>query len=247
MISITILTKDSARLLAKVLESVRAFDEVVVLDSGSSDTTLEIAAQFPNVRSFRTTFKGFGPLHNEASDHTRHEWVFSLDSDEVMSDELVRELKGLSLDKESVYSVPVHNFYNGRFIRWCGWYPDRHVRLYHRGRTRFSDAQVHEAILLAGMREVSLASPLRHYSYEQAADFLTKMQRYSDLFAREQVGRKRCSTAGAVGHGLAAFLRSYVLKRGFLGGREGFIISVFQGHLAFWKYVKLQEANERRA
>ena len=244
-ISVTILTKDSARLLREVLEALRSFDEVVILDNGSKDTTLEIAGEFPNVKIHRTEFKGFGPLHNEAAALARHDWILSLDSDEVISPELLVEIRALTLDDNCVYSVSMKNFYNGKWIRWCGWHPDRHVRFYNRKRTRFSDAQVHEGILTEGLREVALQNPVNHFSYTSVADFIAKTQRYSELFAQENRGRKKSSISIAVARGSAAFLKSYFLKRGFLGGREGFIISAYQSFVTYYKYLKLLEANER--
>lgn len=244
-ISVTILTKDSARLLREVLEALRSFDEVLVADNGSSDATLDIAREFPNVKIHETEFKGFGPLHNEVSELARNDWIFSLDSDEVMTPELVAEIGALKLDDNCVYSVASKNFYNGKWIRWCGWYPDRKLRLYNRNRTRFSNAQVHESILTEGLRTAELRNPMNHFSYTNVADFITKTQRYSELFAQENRGRKKSSLSSAISHGTTAFLKSYLLKCGFLDGREGFIICAYQGLVAYYKYLKLLEANER--
>jgi len=246
MISITILTKNSARHLAKVLDSVRSFDEVVILDSGSSDDTLAITRQFPNVRVFETQFKGFGPLHNEATGLARNDWIFSLDSDEVMTDELVREINALLLDENTVYSVAMRNYYNGKWIRWCGWYPDRHVRLFNRKKSRFTEDEVHERIITNGFQEIALAGPVKHYSFNCAADFLTKAQFYSDLFAQQNRGKRSSSMGKAVRHGIGAFVKSFFIKRGFLGGREGLTISVGNAIGAFYKYLKLLEANQRQ-
>jgi glycosyltransferase involved in cell wall biosynthesis len=245
MISVTVLTKNSARHLFKVLDSVRSFDEVVILDSGSSDDTLAIASQFPNVKVHTAQFKGFGALHNEAAALARNDWIFSLDSDEVMTPELVREVTSLSLDPDSVYSVAMHNYYNGKWIRWCGWYPDRHIRLFHRGKTRFTEDEVHERIIANGFREIALAGPVKHYSFSCAADFLTKAQFYSDLFAQQYQGKKTSSLGKAVWHGSGAFVKSFFLKRGFLDGREGLTISVGNAIGTFYKYLKLLEANEK--
>ena len=245
MISVTILTKDSARTLPQALHAARSFDEVIVLDSGSSDGTLAIARGFANVQVHSTQFKGFGPLHNEAAGLARHDWILSLDSDEVMTPALCQELAALSLDPGCVYSLLMHNYYNGKWIRYCGWHPDKHARLYNRKRTRFTDAQVHEAIILDGLNEVTLSAPVEHYSYTCIADFLTKAQRYSDLFTQQHQGRTRSSVSKAVLHGLGAFLKNYLVKRGFMAGREGFVISVTSAVCGFYKYMKLLEANER--
>jgi glycosyltransferase involved in cell wall biosynthesis len=246
MISVTILTKDSARHLRKVFKALSAFEEVLVLDTGSSDETLTIAREFANVRVHPTQFKGFGPLHNEAAALARHDWILSLDSDEVMTPELSREIAALALDDGCVYSISRHNYFNGKWIRWCGWYPDRHVRLYNKKRTQFTDAPVHEGIMRNGLRLVELHAPVAHYSYTCVADFLTKIQRYSDLFAQQHQGKVSSSLSKVIVHSLATFIKSYVFKRGFLGGREGFLISTSNAVSTFYRYMKLREANQKR-
>lgn len=242
-ISVTILTKNSEKYLAEVLESVRGFDEVLLYDNGSADSTFAIAKRYPNVRVERGAFTGFGPTHNHASELAKHDWILSIDSDEVVTPELAKALLEMDPDPKSVYSFPRHNYFNGKFIQWCGWYPDRVVRLYNRKYTRFTDAQVHESVNTDGMLQVSLEAPLIHYSYANLSDFLSKMQSYSNLFAAQNCGKKRSSPCKAVLHGFFAFFKSYVLKRGFLGGYEGYVISVYNGHTAFYKYLKLYEAN----
>lgn len=245
MISVTLLTKNSQKYLSKVLQALAVFPEVVVLDSGSTDNTLETAKAFPNVSLHHSpTFDGFGPMHNKATNLARHDWILSIDSDEMVSAELGQEILAMKLDPRCVYSISRHNYYNGKHIRWCGWYPDRQYRLYHRKQTCFTDAQVHEAVITQGMKIVPLQAPLFHYSYETTADFLTKMQQYSELFASQHQGKKRSSLGKALLHGSFSFFKSYVLQRGFLGGREGFVISVYQGNTAFYKYLKLEEKNK---
>jgi glycosyltransferase involved in cell wall biosynthesis len=244
--SVTILTKDSERHLKEVLASVIAFDEVVVLDSGSSDTTLDIAKAFPNVTIYESSFEGFGAMHNKASSYARNDWVLSLDSDEVLSESLVAEIKNAPLDEERVYSFPFHNYFNGRHIKWCGWYPDRHVRMYNKKKTLFTDAYVHEGIITKGLKEHLFSSHVTHYSYSCVSDFLTKMQRYSDYFAQQNEGKKTSSVLKAVSHGIWSFFRSYIIKRGVFGGYEGFIISLYNGHTALYKYLKLRERNATR-
>jgi len=243
LISATVLTCNSARLIFRVLDALRALDEVVVLDSGSTDETLEIAAQFPNVRIHKTIFKGFGLLHNEAVDLARNDWIFSIDSDEVVTPELLAELQSARLDAGAVYSVPLRNYYDGQWIRHCGWYPDRHVRIFNRRRTRFTDAHVHEGVITKGMRVVLLRAPMLHFSYSCSADFLKKIQRYSSLFAEQNAGRKNSSLKKAVSRSAWAFFKTYFLQRGFLSGRAGFVIAAANSQGVFYKYVKLAEAN----
>lgn len=246
-ISVTILTKNSQKYLQEVLAALTDFNEVLLFDNGSTDKTLEIAAAFPNVKVAKGTFDGFGPTHNKASALAKWDWILSIDSDEVVTPEMAADIAATALDPGTVYSFPRHNYFNGTFIKWCGWYPDRQFRLYNRTKTRFTDAQVHEAIVTEGMRRIDLNGPLRHYSYHSHADFLAKMQSYSDLFARQYRGKRSSSPWKAFGHGIGAFLRAYFIKWGFLGGYEGFVISVYNGNTAFYKYLKLYEANTRNS
>ena len=240
MISVTILTKDSERYIAQVLEALCAFDEVVVVDTGSSDRTLEIASSYSNVCVYERTFEGFGPTHNLASSLARNDWILSVDSDEIMSEELVEEILSLSLDPRRIFSFWRKNFYRGRHIRGCGWYPDRVVRLYNKEKTCFSDALVHESIVQEGMRREKLSSPVLHYPYDSVEMFLQKMDQYTTLYAEDHRG-KRSSLCKAFFHALFAFVKSYIFQRGFLLGREGFEISWFNMNCAFYKYAKLAE------
>ncbi len=245
MISVIILTKDNQKTLRRTLESTRAFPEVLVCDTGSRDKTLEIAKEFANVKLLKKTLSGFGSLRNEVSKEASHDWILSLDSDEVLSASLQKELKALSLDPGSVYDFSFHNYYNQRLIKWCGWYPESHVRLYHRKNTQFSDAHVHEGVLAGDLKLKRCKGVIEHYSYQSTHDFLEKMQRYSDLFAKQHQGKKKSSLCHAIYHGSFAFFKSYMLKRGFMGGKEGFVISVYNANTAFYKYLKLAEANQK--
>jgi glycosyltransferase involved in cell wall biosynthesis len=244
MISVTILTKNCQDTLPATLDSLQKFPQVLIYDTGSSDNTLEIARQFPNVRIKTGPFIGFGPTHNEASAQAQHDWVLSIDSDEVLSPELINEILHLKLDPACVYQIDRKNYFNGKWIRWCGgWHPDPVVRLYHRNATRFTDDAVHEKIISSHLKLIPLSSHLLHTPYRSMGDFLNKMQMYSTLFAQQHKGLKKGSVPKAIAHGFFAFFKSYILKKGFLGGKEGFIISIYNGHTAFYKYLKLMEIN----
>jgi len=244
MISVTILTKNSEKYLNEVLSALSLFDEVLIFDNGSTDGTLALAEKFSNVVIHQGIFQGFGPTHNLASSLAKHDWILSIDSDEVVTPELAEEIKHTTLSAACVYTFPRHNYFNGKFIKWCGWYPDRQVRLYNRTQTAFCDAQVHEAVQIRNLTKIQLKSPLKHYSYESITDFLTKMQAYSELFAIQNQGKKSSSICKAISHGFFAFFKSYILKRGFMGGYEGFVISTYNANTAFYKYLKLREANK---
>jgi glycosyltransferase involved in cell wall biosynthesis len=246
-LSVTVLTKNSQKYLSEVLSALQSFEEVLVCDTGSQDKTLEIARRFPNVTLYERPFIGFGPTHNVASQLAKHDWILSIDSDEIVTPALASEIQALALTRGCVYSFPRHNEYRGKWIRWCGWHPDRQIRLYNRLDTQFTEAQVHEAIDSRHLNEIHLHSPLRHYSYDHVGDFLHKMQSYSSLFALQYQGKKSSSLSKAIAHGCYAFFKSYILKRGVMGGQEGFEISFYNANTAFYKYLKLAEANRQAA
>lgn len=244
MISAIVLTKNSAETLKETLNSLSGLDDVIVLDTGSDDSTIEIAKSFSNVTVHRHSFSGFGNLRNLASSYAKHSWILSLDSDEVLSKEAFEEIKSKKLESNKVYSFPFDNFFNNKHIKWCGWYPDRHVRLFNRNCTGFSSDFVHERVLDDSLTEEKLVFPIHHYSYGCISDFLTKMQKYSTLFAQQNKYKKRSSIGKAIFHAQFAFFKSYILKRGILGGREGLIISIYNAQTAYYKYLKLWEANQ---
>lgn len=245
MISVTILTKNSEKYIGQVVEALKRFDEVLLYDNGSSDATIEIAAKFPNVTVVKGPFLGFGATHNRASGLARNEWILSIDSDEIVRPTLADEILSLRLDPKAVYSIQRDNYYRDKEIKWCGWHPDRQYRLYHRRETQFTDAKVHEQVIVEGMRHIPLKNSMIHYSYSSIAEFLDKMQSYSELFAEQNCGVKNSSPLKAISHGLFAFIKSYLLKRGFMGGYEGFLISTYNAETAFYKYLKLYEKNGR--
>lgn len=244
-ISVTLLTRNSSKHLPAVLQGLTDFDEVLVLDTGSTDDTLDIAQRFSNVRIEKSPFEGFGAAHNKATALAKHDWIFSVDSDEVVTPELVLEIRNLTLRDDAVYACPRHTYYRGTLVQWCGWYPDLQKRIYHRKKTRFTDAKVHESIVTEGLRVVKLSHPIIHHSYENTSDFLAKMQAYSSLFAEQNRGKRSSSLCKAILHAQGAFLKSYLLQWGFLGGGLGFTISMYQANTAFYKYLKLAEVNEK--
>lgn len=247
-ISAVILTKDSQKHIKEVLEALSKLDEIVIVDNGSVDETLSIAKEFENVKLFQEEFIGFGALKKKAISYASNEWVLSIDSDEVASGELVAEILSLRLDESCWYSFEFSNYYGGKHIKCCGWYPDRHIRLFCKKSATFDEAYVHENLTpLEGksLKEVKLNSKIVHYSYSDLSDFLVKMERYSTLFALKNRGKKSSSPLKAVGRGVFTFFKNYVLQRGFLCGYEGFVISCYNAQTAFWKYMKLYEANKK--
>ncbi len=244
MLSIVILTKNSEKSLDRALESTISFPDVIVLDSESTDSTKSIASKYPNVRFYVRPFCGFGPMRQVADSLSTYDWIFALDSDEVLSPSLIQTLHSISTDSKNVYRFPRHNFYNDKWIRWCGWYPDKQIRLYNKKMTSFSKALVHEKVETGHMQIIDLKSPIFHYSYNNMDDFLVKMRLYSSLFSDQYHGKKKSSMMRALGHSSYAFIKSYFLQRGFLGGKEGLLISLYNSHTTFYKYLKLWEKNK---
>lgn len=245
MFSVTILTKNSMKHLGKVLDSLRDFPEVIVLDTGSSDKTIDIANSYANVRLFSRSFEGFGPTHNIASSLASYDWILSIDSDEIMTPELQKELFSLPLDENAVYSFSRKNYYRNKWIKGCGWHPDRVRRLYNRKKTSFTQALVHETIeVTESMRDYFLHESVLHFPYDSIHDFLKKLDSYSTLYAEQMAGKKKISFIHACSHAFWAFFRSYFLKNGWLLGREGFEISLYNMNATFYKYLKLIERNK---
>ncbi len=148
-ISVIILTKDSEKYLKECLNALKWFDEVVILDNGSNDNTLKIAKSFKNVKIIQHQFIGFGYLKNLAIKKTKNSWILSIDSDEIVSEKLLNEIKKLNLeDEKSIYLINRLNHYNKKPIKCCGWYPDRVLRLFNKNYTQFSNVMVHESIII---------------------------------------------------------------------------------------------------
>lgn len=246
-ISATILVKNGGPLLGQALAALAWCDEVVVLDTGSTDDTRAIATAHSNVSLHQLAgpFSGFGRARRQAVALARHDWILSIDADEIVSPELRDEIQALPFERRTVYTMPFQNFYNGRHITTCGWSPDRHERLFNRTATNFCMSEVHERVQTAGLTVAPLTHPIAHYSYRSVDDFLSKMSAYSRLFVEQNVERKRSSPARAVARSAWAFFKSYILERGLLQGAEGLTISAYKSQVVFWKYLMLHEANRR--
>ena len=160
-----------------------------------------------------------------------------------MTEESIAEVMRLDLSKSNVYGVLFRNYFNGKWIRFCGWYPEHKLRMYNRRVTRFTDDFVHETIETKGLKVVYLKCPVSHFSYRKIGHFLSKMETYSELFGNQNRGKRSSSLWKAIGKSWAAFFRCYIVKRGFLDGKEGYMISRYQADVAYYKYLKLHEKN----
>lgn len=245
-ISCVMIVKNGERLLQRSLESLRDFPEVIVVDTGSTDRTMEIARSFPNVVLHERSFKGFGPSKQEAVALASHDWVLCIDSDEWLLPETTTAILSLPLHSESLYRFPRKNFYRGRHIRCCGWHPDRVTRLFHRQYANYDDSPVHEKVIplsACNVHFVDLPHPMAHHPYIGIAHFLGKMQHYSALYADQHQGKKSTSPTKAFLRAGWMFFRNYFLQRGCLCGYPGFLISVYNASTTFWKHLTLYEKN----
>lgn len=242
-VSAVMIVKNGARTIRRTLESLREFDDVVVYDNGSSDATVEIAREYPNINLIEGHFDGFGTTKNRAASFAEHDWVLIIDSDEVVDEVLVKALQSKTLDPHTIYIVNFLAFYKEIEIRHCGWNNQKIRRLYNKKVTRFNDNAVHENIIDEGMKKEPIDGNMKHYSYMSISDFIIKLDRYSTLFANDNVGKKSSSPAKAFFNGLYSFLRTYILKRGFLDGYAGLIIAFSHMATNFYKYIKLYEMN----
>ncbi|GAA4494187.1 glycosyltransferase family 2 protein [Pseudaeromonas paramecii] len=230
--------------LAACLASVRDWvDEIVILDSGSTDSTAAIAAEFGAQYAVEPVWPGYGRQRQLAQARVRSDWCLWLDADERVTPALRASIEAVVAQPvgRTVYSVPRLNWLFGRHIRHCGWYPDRVLRLYPTGLTRYNDALVHEKVeVSADMRVQPLDGDLLHYPYRDLEHYLSKSARYAKAWADGRAARgKRTSLLAGFGHALGCFARMYLLKAGFLDGRAGLLISLLSAHSTFVKYADL--------
>jgi len=248
-LSVILITKNEAERLPRCLESVRGLaDEIVVLDSGSSDATLEIARRYTDQVHSSADWPGFGPQKNRALDYATGDWVLSLDADEWLTPELAAEIRQtLQAPQAKVYEIPRLSSFCGRPMRHSGWWPDHVARLFQSGAARFSDDLVHERLVYSE-RAARLQNPLHHETYRTLDEMLVKLNRYSSDGAQNHHNRgKRGGLGKAIGRGLWAFVRTYVIRAGFLDGREGFLLAVGNAETTYYRYLKLMYLAERRA
>jgi glycosyltransferase involved in cell wall biosynthesis len=243
--SVTILTKNSGTKIRQCLNALARFDEVIVLDNGSTDDTLSVAREFPNVKIYESDFIGFGPLKNLAASDAKNDWIVSVDSDEIVTPELAESILSSGLRPEQIGEVRRINHYAGKIVNACGWQNDLSRRVYNRKHTRFGDELVHESLGGEEAHVVRLKGELLHFPFDGAADLISKMQLYSTLFAEANRHRRRSSPAKAVVKSCTTFIRDHFLKRGIFYSGAGLAISSSNAAGAFYKYLKLYEANKR--
>ena len=238
-LSVILITKNEAANIRDCLQSVEWADEIIVVDSGSTDETVAIAGQM-GAYVYAHSWPGFGPQKNRALGYASKDWVFSIDADERVTLELRAEIEQAMREaKADGYYCPRLSQFCGKFIHHSGWYPDYVLRLFRREAGRFSNSLVHESVQLKG-RADKLKNPLLHYSYLTAADVERKVEHYSSAAAQQmfQAG-KRSSWMGAALSAGWAFVRTYVLRLGVLDGSAGWNIAKMNARTTYLKYRKL--------
>ena len=240
-LSVTIITKNEEAAIVACLESIAWADEIIVVDSGSTDKTIEICKAHGAKAHIANEWPGFGPQKNLALSLASHDWVLSIDADERVSSNLRDEIQQvLSLNlQNTAFRIPRSSSYCGQFMHHSGWFPDYVLRLFPRLTAKFSDDIVHEHVIFNG--EVrTLKNPILHISYTNLEEVLDKTNRYSSDGAQMFAERgKKSSLSKAVLHGLWTFFRTYVLRLGFLDGRMGFVLAVSNAETTYYRYLKL--------
>lgn len=245
-LSAAIITKNEEKNISDCLKSVAFADEIVVVDSGSTDKTVEIARNF-GCRVFVEDWKGDGPQKNSAIDKCSHEWVLIVDADERIPDETKVEIRRL-IEKNKgadAYSFPRKNYFHNRWIKHCGWWPDRIIRLVKKSRGRYKSI-THGIWATTGILEKT-HQPIEHCSFSSYSDMLKIMEARSTDMAIElfDAGR-RVNRFTPFFHGISMFIQIYIFKLGFLDGFDGFIIAITRGGGSFFKYAKLLELQRKK-
>ena len=246
-ITATIITKNEASKIEACLKSLDWVDEIIVLDSGSSDNTVDICRKFTQ-HVYETDWPGFGIQKNRALKKASGEWILSIDADEIISSALKQEIQQAILSKNFTgFQIPRLSSYCGQFIRYSGWRPDYVPRLFQSGKGQFNNSPIHERLNINGAIG-KLKAPLIHHSFEDFEQVLNKVNHYSSLGA-EQLYRNEnnASLTKAIFKGWWAFFRTYIVKLGFLDGSKGVMLAISNAEGTYYKYVKLMLLHEKRA
>ncbi len=241
-ISATLITLNEERNIAEALQSLSWVDEIVVVDSGSKDATVQICRQFTN-RIIHREWTGYADQKNFAVEQASYDWIFSLDADERPSPELCREIQDLARKGFPLraYKIPRVAFFLGRWIRHGDWYPDYQLRLFDRRCGRWEGGRVHESFKT---REKTgfLKGEIHHFSYRSLSDYLKRLETYSTLAALDyHESGKTATVLKLIADPLGVFIKAYILKRGFMDGVPGFLAAAMGSISVFFKYAKLYE------
>ena len=248
MLSVTVITKNEEDNIRKCLESVKWADEIIVVDSYSTDKTLQIAKEFTE-KVYTEEWKGFAKQREFALSKASNEWVFPLDADERCSDELREEILGIikSGSKFSGFRIPRKTFFLGKWIRHCGWYPGYQTRFFRKEKTKVTDRLVHEGYEVEGDMGF-LKGDILHYSVTSITDYMRKVNNYSTLQAMEKANKKEVKFSDLLLRPVAAHLQNFIFKKGFLDGVHGLMVTNFDiitNMLTYMKAWEIQNKNKK--
>lgn len=237
-VTATIITINEEDNIERCLKSLNWVDEIVILDSGSSDKTLEISSGY-NAKILKTEWLGFGKTKKAAVDAASNNWIFSIDADEVVCEELKgKVVKILENPEHSGYKIKRHSYFLGKRIKYCGWSSDYPLRLFDRTKGNFNEKEVHESVEISSSIG-TITEPLLHYTYPTIGTQITKLNRYSDLQARVFIeSGKTYSILSAIFFGFIKFITMYFIRLGILDGKAGFILCYNTAFSVYLKYVK---------
>ena len=243
-LSVILITRNEEANLRDCLTSLGGLaQQVVIVDTASTDGTIAIAQEFGATIAQPADWPGFGPQKNRALDLATGDWVLSLDADERLTPELRAEIATCLANpgKTSCFAIPRLSWYCGRFIRHSGWNPDYVDRLFRRGTARFSDDLVHERLIPNGS-VAKLKNHMLHYSFMNYSQVLQKIDRYSSASAEQAFAKgKQSSPLAAIGHGAWSFFRTYFIRLGFLDGPQGFSLALANAQGSYYRYMKICE------
>jgi (heptosyl)LPS beta-1,4-glucosyltransferase len=242
-LTVTVITRNEAANIEGALQSVTWADEIVVVDSNSADETVAIAKRY-GARVDVHPWRGYSAQRNYAAEIASHDWILAIDADERVPPALAEEIRKILTNgpAASGYRMPRASFYLGRWIRGTDWYPDYQLRLYDRRVGRFNTKRVHESVELATGRPGTLRHDLQHHPYRDISDHVISIDHYTTLAAEEWYAEgRRTNAVDIMLHPPAAFLRNYLLRRGFRDGTAGFLISMLNSYYVFLKVLKLWE------
>lgn len=246
-LSVIIIARDAEATIRRCLESVAWADEIVVVESGSTDRTAELCREFTTKVHQTPDWPGHGPQKNRALDLATGDWVLSLDADEWITPAVRAEIERvIAVPSDKVaFALPRRSSFCGRFMRHSGWWPDYVRRLFRRGAARFSDDQGHDRLIVNGAIG-KLSAPIQHETVTSLDQLIDKMNIYSAMTARNLHARgRRASIGTALLHGAWAFVRTYFLRLGFLDGREGLMLAIANAENSYYRYVKLMLLAEK--
>ena len=242
-LSVVLIVKNEASILSDCLATVDWADELVIVDAGSTDATIDIAKKHTDKVFVESDWQGYGVQRQRAQSYATGDWVLMLDADEQITKELQQSIQKVVAvnNQDKVYALPRLSWVFGRFIRHCGWYPDYVIRLYPRNKAAYGDDKVHEKLIFPETMNVEkLKGDLLHFTYRDMEHYLVKSASYAAAWADQRYAKgKRVSLLQGTLHALTCFIRMYIVRLGFLDGRQGLLLSLLSAHSTFVKYADL--------